>query len=268
VSRGALAATRVVPYNDTAALERVLEEGRGEIAAVILEPVLGSAGMVPAEAEYLSYVRAATQAHGVLMILDEVMTFRLDSGGAQAVYGLEPDLTTFAKIIGGGLPVGAFGGREEIMRLYDPREGAIRHGGTFNANPATMAAGLAVMEHLTPERIAHANRLGDSLREGLAEVLAEQGLAGQITGRGSLAGMHLTARPVRNYRDVASVRPELRHGLHLACLNRGLLFASWNHLNTSTVMDEQDVTRAVQAVQDALVELKPAIEAECPELLL
>src|SRR6185436_6740280 len=146
--------------------------------------------------------------------------------------GIEPDLTAFAKIIGGGLPVGAFGGREDIMRLYQPGRGAIHHGGTFNANPATMAAGLAAMENLTPERIAYANRLGDSLREGLTDVLTEQGLKGQVTGRGSLAGIHLTAAPVRDWRGAASTRPELRHMLHLGCLNRGMLISSFNLMNT------------------------------------
>jgi glutamate-1-semialdehyde 2,1-aminomutase len=90
-------------------------------------------------------VRELTRAYDVLLILDEVMTFRIDTGGAQAVYGVEPDLTTFAKIIGGGLPVGAFGGREDVMRVFDPAAGAIHHGGTFNANPITMAAGVAAM---------------------------------------------------------------------------------------------------------------------------
>jgi glutamate-1-semialdehyde 2,1-aminomutase len=268
VARGALAATRIVPYNNPEALEQVLVKEHGEIAAVIVEPILGSAGMIHAEDGYLKAVRDLTQEHDVLLILDEVMSFRLDTGGAQAVHGVRPDLTSFAKIIGGGLPVGAFGGREEVMSLYDPRTGGIHHGGTFNANPATMAAGLAAMESLTPERLAHANQLGDALREGLSEVLDEQVLAGQITGYGSLVGIHLTAQPVRNYRDAARVRRELRHALHLACLNRGLLVASWNHLNTSTVMTEHDVRQAVQIFQEAIVEMKPAIEAECPELVV
>jgi glutamate-1-semialdehyde 2,1-aminomutase len=267
VTRGTLAATRIVPFNDAAALERTLAAGRGQIAAVILEPIMCSRGMIPAEPEYLRTVRELTRAYDVLLILDEVMTFRIDTGGAQAVYAVEPDLTTFAKIIGGGLPVGAFGGREDVMRVFDPAAGAIHHGGTFNANPITMAAGLAAMQHLTPERIAYANRLGDVLREGLREVLDEQGLHGQVTGFGSLVGLHLTPQPVRDYRSAASAPHALRELLHLACLNRGLFVSPEGMLNTSTAMSEADVTEAVRAVQDALVALRPAIQAECPQLV-
>jgi glutamate-1-semialdehyde 2,1-aminomutase len=259
LTRGVLGATRIVPFNDAAALERALHAGQGQIAAVILELVMGSRGMIPAEPEYLKFVREITQAQGVLFIADEVMTFRLDTGGAQALYDIRPDLTAFAKIIGGGFPVGAFGGRAEVMQMYDPTRAGIGHGGTFNANPVTMAAGLAAMEHLTPERIAHANRLGDLLREGLADVLHEQGIPGQITGKGSLAGIHLTPQPVRDYRSAAGVPPERRSLLHLACLNRGLHFSTGSVLNTTTVMTEQTVTEAVQIVQEALMELKPAL---------
>lgn len=267
VLHGVLEATRIVPFNNRPALERAIQPGRGKIAAVIIEPVMGSRGMIPADPEYLRFVREITQANEVLLVLDEVMTFRLDRGGAQAVYGTKPDLTAFAKIIGGGFPVGAFGGREDIMRLYDPTQGGIAHGGTFNANPVTMAAGLAAMQHVTPDKIAYANRLGEVLREGLADVLHEQGLRGQVTGKGSLVGIHLTAQPVRDYRSAASVHPELRALLHLACLNRGLHFSTGSVLNTTTVMTENEVSQAVRIFQDALVELRPAIEAECSELL-
>jgi glutamate-1-semialdehyde 2,1-aminomutase len=268
VSQGALQTTRIVPFNNSGALERSLIENRGEVAAVIVEPVMGSRGMIPAEPEYLRFVREVTRANHVLLIFDEVMTFRLDTGGAQAIYGVRPDLTAFAKIIGGGFPVGAFGGQADIMRLFDPTVGAIAHGGTFNANPVTMAAGAATLEYLTPEKIAHANRLGEMLGEELAEVLHEQGIHGQITGKGSLVGIHLTPQPVRDYRGAASVRHNLRESLHLACLNRGLFFSPEGVLNTSTVMSDGDVTRAVQVFQDALVELRPAIEVECPDLML
>jgi len=120
-------------------------------------------------------------------------------------------LTTFAKIIGGGLPVCAFGGREDVMRVFDPAAGAIHHGGPFNANPMTVAAGLTAMQHLTPERIAYANRLGHTLRKGLKEVLDEQRLHGQVTDFGSLVGLHLTPQPVRDHRSAASAPHALRN---------------------------------------------------------
>jgi glutamate-1-semialdehyde 2,1-aminomutase len=267
VSQNTLHSTRVVPFNHTAALEQALVENRGKVAAVILEPVMGSRGMIPAEPEFLKQARELTRANDVLLILDEVMTFRLDTGGAQALYGVQPDLTAFAKIIGGGFPVGAFGGREDIMRFFDPVHGSIGHGGTFNANPVTMAAGLAALKHLTAEKIAMINGMGDTLRGGLRDVLVEQGIRGQITGMGSLVGVHLTPQPVRDYRSAASVRPILREMLHLACLNRGLFFSPEGVLNTSGAMGDSEINRAIEIFQDAIQELRPAIEAECPELL-
>ncbi|MEP7199663.1 MAG: aspartate aminotransferase family protein [Chloroflexota bacterium] len=267
VLRGAMDATKQAPFNDVAALEQTLNEWRGQVAAVIVEPVMGSVGMIAADHDYLQAVRRLTAEHGALLILDEVMTFRLDTGGAQTIYDVRPDLTSFAKIIGGGFPVGAFGGRADIMELFNPTKPKINHAGTFNGNPVTMAAGLAAMEHLTPDKVAHANELGDAMRRGFAEVLDEQGVHGQATGLGSLVGIHLTAQPVRNYRDAATVRPMLRDALHLALINRGVLTSRGGVLNTSTVMTHDDVTRVVEAFQDAMLELKPAMEAECPELL-
>jgi glutamate-1-semialdehyde 2,1-aminomutase len=267
IPRGTLEATIQIPFNDAAALERALTDRSGQVAAVIVEPVMGSVGMIAGDPEYLQMVRRLTAAHSVLLILDEVMTLRLDSGGAQKIYGVQPDLTSFAKIIGGGFPVGAFGGRADIMELFNPAHARVNHAGTFNGNPVTMAAGLAAMERLTPDKIQHANGLGDTLRRSFTEVLVEQGIHGQATGLGSLVGIHLCAQPVRNGRDAASVRPVLRDALHLALINRGVLTSRGGVLNTSTVMTESDVNKVVEAFQDSLVELKPAIESECPELV-
>jgi glutamate-1-semialdehyde 2,1-aminomutase len=267
VPRGVLEATCIVPFNDGAALERIISEHHEQIAAVILEPMMGSRGMIPADHEYLDLVREVSTSNGILLILDEVMTFRLDTGGAQGLYEVQPDLTAFAKIIGGGFPVGAFGGREGIMRLYDPARGKIGHGGTFNGNPVTMAAGVAAMQHVTPEKIAYINSLGESLRDGFRDVLEEQGINGQVTGLGSLVGVHLTAQPVRNYRGAASVRPILRESLHLGLLNRGIFTSPEGVLCTSTVMTHDDVNSAIGAFQDTLLELRPAIQEECPDLI-
>jgi glutamate-1-semialdehyde 2,1-aminomutase len=267
VLKAARDATLNVPFNDAAALERVLSEHVGQVAAVIAEPVMGSAGMIAADREYLHALRRLASEHGALLILDEVMTFRLDTGGAQTIYDVQPDLTSFAKIIGGGFPVGAFGGRADIMELFNPAKSRINHAGTFNGNPVTMAAGLAAMEHLTPEKIAHANALGDTLRRSFSEVLDEQGIRGQATGLGSLVGIHLSAAPVRDYSGVAAVRPVLRDAIHLALINHGVLTSRGGILNTSTVMTQADIDHIVEALQDALLELRPAIESECPDLL-
>lgn len=267
VTRGVLDATCIVPFNDGAALQRTIAEHPGQIAAMILEPMMGSRGMIPADREYLQLVREATASNGIMLILDEVMTFRLDLGGAQKLYEVRPDLTAFAKIIGGGFPVGAFGGRQDIMSVYEPGPGKIHHGGTFNANPVTMAAGIAAMKHVTPEKIAYINSLGGALREGIRDVLEEQGIIGQVTGMGSLVGVHITSQPVRNYRGAASVRRILRESMHLGLLNRGIFTSPEGVFSTSTVMTREDVNSAIGAFQDALLELKPAIQEECPDLV-
>ncbi len=262
--------TVIVPFNDAAALEQRIQEHPGNIAAVIVEPLLASHGMVTATPDYLQAVRAITASHDIPLILDEVQTFRLDSGGAQALYEIQPDLTAFAKIIGGGFPVGAFGGRADIMQQYNPGAAdPIDHGGTFNGNPVTMAAGYAAMQHLTSAKIADINALGDQLRTGLQEVLAEQGIQGRIEGRGSLLGVHLTpVEAIHNYRHTRTFPTPLKHTLFLTCLNRGLLMSTGCNLNTSTAMSSVEIDQAIRIFQDALIELYPMIESEYPQLLM
>ena len=258
----------VVPFNDEQALSETVAAHRDTIAAVIVEPLLGSHGYTTATQSYLEAVRRVTEENDVLLVLDEVQTFRLDQGGAQALYGIRPDLTAFAKIIGGGFPAGAFGGREDLMGRYAPDSTEpIGHGGTFNGNPVTMAAGAAAMAHLTEDRISYINDLGDRLRTGMREVLVEQGLQGQIAGRGSLVGIHMTDRQVHNYRDASSAPAEVRRFIFLACLNRGLMMSTGGCLNTTTAMTRETVDEAIGIFQEALIEAYPFIETGYPQLL-
>ncbi len=260
---------RVAPYNDSAALASVLDAHAGQVAAVVVEPLLGSHGFVTATPEYLQAVRSLTADRGVLLVLDEVQTFRLDTGGAQKIYGISPDLTAMAKIIGGGLPVGAMGGRTEIMDLFDPADSkAISHGGTFNGNPMAMATGLAAMQYVTTASVARLNHLGDRLRTGIGEVATEQGLQIQTTGWGSLVGYHFSPAPVLDYRDARQAPPELKHAFFLACLNHGLSLSPAGSLNVSTVMSETDMDRALHLFQAALVDVKPLVTDAYPHLLL
>ena len=155
-------------YNDIESTERILRENAGDLSCVIIEPVLSNFGYLPADGEYLARLRELTTELGLIFIFDEVQSFRLSQGGAQEQMGVIPDMTTFGKVIGGGMPVGAWGGRADLMDLFDPTDGpVVSHAGTFNANPMTMVAGLATLDQLTPEVYERMNALGDILRAKL-----------------------------------------------------------------------------------------------------
>jgi len=237
----------VTPFNDLEVATAVIDRSRRDLAAVIVEPMMLATGAIPATDAFIRGLRAVTQEAGVLLIFDEVVTLRLSYGGGQEHYGVRPDLTTFGKIIGGGLPIGGFGGREEIMALFDARRpDPVMLSGTFNGNAATMAAGRVALDLLTAEEIARINELGDRLRTGLERVADDAGVPVRATGMGSLCHVHLTRDPVHNYRDVARARqPAIMSSLHLALLNHGVFAASRGTYSTSTAMTEADVDAVV-----------------------
>jgi len=179
--------TVVAPYNDLGAVERILGDIGDQVAAVIVEPVAGNMGVVPPVEGFLEGLRAATQRHGVVLIFDEVITgFRLGWSGAQGIYGVTPDMTCLGKVIGGGLPVGAFGGRAELMQCVAPL-GPVYQAGTLSGNPLAMAAGLATLKRLRePDTYERLNALGERLASGLGRVLAEAGVPAHVTGVGSM----------------------------------------------------------------------------------
>jgi glutamate-1-semialdehyde 2,1-aminomutase len=252
----------VTPFNDIEAIERLVAERGKEIAAVIVEPVMGSAGMLPADRAFLEALRRLTSEHGAVLIFDEVMAFRLEPGGVQEHYGVRPDVTTFAKIIGGGFPVGGFGGRREVMEQFDPlRPAPLWQSGTFNGNLITMVAGVAAMEAYTASEVARINALGDRLRQGLRGVLDNAAIAGAVTGYGSFVGVHLGATNVRTYRDAAAVDKALARLLHLALLLEGVYVAPRLMMCTSTAMDEATIDEVVAAFRRAIGEVRPALVA-------
>lgn len=233
----------VMPFNDPATARSILEENAEDLAAVIIEPVMGSVGMVPALPEYLAMLRDFCTANGSILIFDEVISYRVAPGGSQEYYGITPDLTALGKIIGGGLPVGAFGGRRDIMDLYDPTTGpAVSHAGTFNANPLTMLAGAVTMEQLTPEVYRSLAEMTELLKQGIRDVCAELEVPVQVTGLGSLFGIHFTDREVLSYRDIAAGDYDLRDRMFLGLLNEGILMASnlVGSLSTATTRDDVD----------------------------
>jgi glutamate-1-semialdehyde 2,1-aminomutase len=257
----------VVPFNDLALVERVLGAQGDEVAALIVEPVLHSGGIVPADPGFLRGLRGLTREHGVLLVLDEIVTFRLAPGGAQQLFDVQPDLTVLGKLIGGGFPVGALGGRADVMDLFDPRRSdRITHSGTFNGNPVGMAAGAAALDLLTPERIEHIDRLGAELATGFQDTLDRAGVIANVTRAGSLVQIHLTGGLVRDYRGASRTDRKVRALLHLALINRGVFCGSRLNFNTSTVMSAESVARAVSALADAVqtmssIFLRAAIES-------
>ena len=252
----------VAPFNDIDAIDRILAERGDEIAAVIVEPVMGAGGMIPADELFLETLRARTVERGCLLIFDEVMSFRLECGGMQERYRIRPDLTTFAKIIGGGFPIGAFGGRAAIMEQFDPaKRSALSQSGTFNGNVISMIDGIAAMELYLRDDVARINGLGDRLRKGFTGVLQDANVHGTITGYGSFVGVHLTDQPVRDYRGAARVGSSVQRLLHLALLLEGIFCAPRLAWSTSTAMSEKEIDVAVQAFSRAIARVRPALTA-------
>jgi glutamate-1-semialdehyde 2,1-aminomutase len=253
-----LEGTVILPFNQPDAAERILREEHGRVAAVILEPIIGAGGVIAATDEFLQRLRAVTTELGMLLIFDEVISLRVAPGGAQQLYGVTPDLTTMGKIIGGGLPVAAFGGRLDVMELLDPRrEPNLPQGGTYNGNPLGMAAGVAAMNELTPDVYAELNRKGARVKDQLTEVFASHDIAAQVNGVGSLLAIHFTDVPVTDYRTKATSNSRITHDFFLALVNHGILMAPRAMGALSTPMGEHDIQTFVDAVDAVLEEQLP-----------
>jgi glutamate-1-semialdehyde 2,1-aminomutase len=254
--KGVLADVVVAPFNDVEATSGIVKRCQNDLAAVIVEPMIGSAGIIPAQPEYLRFLRKITESCGALLIFDEVVSFRLDYAGAQEIYGVKPDLTTLGKVIGGGFPVGAFGGAADVMAQFDPRNGRLHHSGTFNGNAISVVAGLVSLELLTRDEIRRINKLGEHLRTRLREVFSVVGVTGQVTGIGSLTGVHFAETEVLDYRSSARMKKSLLHILHLSLLNQGIFAAPRGDFYLSTPMSEKEIDRLVNGFHRALIDIK------------
>jgi glutamate-1-semialdehyde 2,1-aminomutase len=251
----------VLPFNDSAGVERLLEQRGQNVAALIMDPLSQQAGFPRPHAGFYQFLRDVTRRLGILLIYDEVISFRLDYRGAQSVYGGDPDLTTLGKIMGGGLPVGAVGGRDDVMMQLDPASGPARlaSGGTFSANPFSMTGGLAAMQYLEPTTFARINRLGERLRAEANALFAEAGEPAQVAGDGSLFKILLTATPIHDYRDLMSSQGpvERTRRLHRYLLDEGVVVSNALLGSISTPMSDTEVDvfvsglgRAVRRVRE------------------
>ena len=248
----------VMRFNSIASVERALEAHDSELAAVIVEPICGSAGMIPAEPEFMRALRRETERRGILLICDEVIALRLGIGGGQGEYGIRPDLTSMAKIIGGGFPIGAFGGRRDIMEVFAVGGKGPRalHLGTFNANPISTQAGLATLRALDAAAFERLNGLGEAARRALRATLAAREVAAQVTGAGSLFQVHFTKTPINDYRSAKTANADAAFLLFLGMMNRGVQLASRGMGCLSTPMQQKHVDRLVEAFDETLHDLR------------
>jgi glutamate-1-semialdehyde 2,1-aminomutase len=258
VSETVAAETLVLPFNDLPAVETLFTARGDDISSVFVEPVVGNSGLIPPVDGFLEGLRTITERHGTLLVFDEVMTgFRVALGGAQERYGIEPDLTTLGKVIGGGLPVGAFGGRRDLMEQIAPA-GPVYQAGTLSGNPLATAAGnaqLRFLEEVDPFRdLAHA---AERLSSGVVSALTEAGIPATGCSVGSMWGVFFSQEPVRSFEEAQGADLDTFRAFHRACLDRGVFlapspfeagFVSTAH--TSGVIDE-----TLEVVQAAALEV-------------
>lgn len=255
---GVLQDVLVLPFNDVEASEALLRANADRLACILIDPMPNRVGLIKASQDYLSMLRRVADATGSLLIFDEIICFRLGYNGAQGQGPVRPDLTTFGKIMGGGFPVGAVGGKADIMSVFDPRRGrpAVPHGGTFTANPVTMTAGYVAMQLLTPAAFAKLDELGRRLQKGLEKAFAEKGVEGQVTGDGSLRRLHFGSMRLHDYRSAYSDAAKARRMsvLHRAMLRHGVLMASTGLMALSTAMSVSDIDEIVDAFRKSLTD--------------
>lgn len=257
---GVLSDVAVLPFNDIEASRAILDANKDDLAAVLVDAIVGRMAFLEATPEYVQFLREWTERNGRLLIVDEVLSFRVGYNGVQGKYGIRADLTTLAKVIGGGLPVGAFGGRRDVMAVFDHRHGSPRapHAGTYNGNPLTMTVGRVSMELLTREEIDRINALGDRLRRGISTTLKAAGFPGRGVGVGSMVAMMLDDATYSDYRGflpAAAKSIPRAHAIYEKLLNHGVLCVPGGGFFVSTAMNEAVIVETLAALRLSLTEL-------------
>jgi glutamate-1-semialdehyde 2,1-aminomutase len=246
--------TLTAPFNDLDAATDLVRRNKGDIAAIIVEPVVGNAGFIPPDTGFLEGLRALADSTGALLIFDEVMTgFRIAPGGAKERFGVTADLTTLGKVIGGGLPVALYGGRRDIMERIAP-SGPVYQAGTLSGNPLAMAAGLATLSTLTPALHSKIEKRTAALVEGLQKIAADLGIPFTAGYAGSMWGFFFSERPVRNFLDAKSSDVGLFRRFFHAALERGVYLAPspFEACFMSAAHGDDDVTSALERMRDAM----------------
>ena len=258
VPKAVTASTLTAPFNDLEAVKALFEQNPQEIAGVILEPVVGNAGFITPDAGFLEGLRELTQEHGALLVFDEVMTgFRIAYGGAQAKFGVTPDLTTMGKVIGGGLPVGAYGGRREIMSMVAPA-GPVYQAGTLSGNPLAMTAGIKTLELLNkPGTYEYLEKITKQLADGLLKICTDTGHAACGGNISAMFGLFFTAGPVHNYEDAKKADTAKFGRFHHGMLEHGIYLApsQFEAGFTSLAHTQEEIEQTLAAAKEVLSSL-------------
>ncbi len=252
----------VAPYNDIEGAKAMFARHGDEIFATIVEPMQGSHGCLPGDPAFLAMLREETRARGITLIFDEVMTSRLSAGGLQGKLGITPDMTTLGKYIGGGMSFGAFGGKREIMELFDPtKPDSLPHAGTFNNNVLTMAAGVAGYgEVYTPEAADALNARGETIRNSLNGICRKADVAFQFSGIGSMMSAHATRRPIRTAADIASSNQDAKELFYFDMMAAGIWIARRGFVALNIMIGDAEAERFVAAVEEFVTARKALLK--------
>ena len=266
IPEGVLRNTIILPYNDTEAVKNTVRRHLDELAAIIVEPAASFCSVLPKEG-FLEEIREVTEKYGIVLIFDEIVSQGVDLGGAQGFYGVTPDITTLGKVIGGGFPIGAYVGKEEIfepvLRMPEKGKPRLSFSGTFNAFPLSMAAGVAVHELLTSESYEHIDKLSLEIQAGLRGILEDLNIKTHVGGLGRFYHISWTNEPPIDYRSRMKAPPRISSHLQLAMLNKGVY--KTGIMCTETTRD--DVKKTLEAFEQSLSDLKPVIEEVAPHLI-
>ncbi|MBE9538167.1 MAG: aspartate aminotransferase family protein [Proteobacteria bacterium] len=261
IPQGAIDDILILPANDVKAARELLRANADDLAGVLIDPLVSQMGFLALTNEYLAMIRQVCSDLGAQLIFDEVFSFRLGYHGAQEEFGVQADITAFGKLIGGGLPVGAIGGGKDIMAVFDHTAGgSVPQSGTFSGSCMTMAAGIAALKEMTPQRFEQINALGEYAREGMRSALQEAGLTGVVNGRGSLMSVLLVESPFDNYRElfnqlIAGGAFALGAQLHQYLLNHGIACIPPGVFILSAAMTEADIDELLRVATDAFREI-------------
>ena len=247
-------------FNDTEGSVAAIEGEKDNLAAVIIEPIMGAGGLIPPAPGYLEALRDVTARHDIVLVFDEMISFSIARGGAQEFYGVTPDMTTTGKCAGGGLPIGVFGGRAEIMDLLDLTKTStgyakVSHVATYGGHPLSMVSGLAYLQAMTPEVYARLHHLGDLVRSELRHLFARLEAPIQVTGVGHLFGFHWTVQDVTDYATASSSDRDTIHDICLAMISKGYFPSSGARCCVSAAMTERHIRGFVRAMEETLHEL-------------